>query len=313
MDKEPLSTAWAEGAASAFSAPGGQAANQQARFRILFGQVYEDPAIEKAAFAGLGRVFCIASAGNTALSLAAEHEVVACDINPVQLSYAEARAHGAKPQRGDAERAMYAMLKLAPLAGWTAETLRHFLALDDTEAQIEFWCKRMDTARFRLGCRLLFSRALLRKVYSKALLDSLPASFGSILRHRLERGFARHPNASNPYARMLLLGEMIDLPYEYPKRISFVHNDAASYLESCPAASFEALSLSNIMDGATPEYCRRLVRAVQHAAIERAPVVWRSFGEPRSSLNVNLAKEDRSMLWGVVRVTTVEALGEELA
>jgi len=38
---------------------------------------------------GAGRVFCIASAGATAFRLADQHEVVACDINPAQLAYAE--------------------------------------------------------------------------------------------------------------------------------------------------------------------------------------------------------------------------------
>ena len=62
--------------------------------RLLFGHMYEDVEIERAAFHGRGRVFCIASAGATALALADRHDVVACDINPVQLAYAERRAAG---------------------------------------------------------------------------------------------------------------------------------------------------------------------------------------------------------------------------
>ena len=38
--------------------------------RVLFGRMYEDPEIEHAAFAPGGRVFCIASAGCTAMRLA---------------------------------------------------------------------------------------------------------------------------------------------------------------------------------------------------------------------------------------------------
>lgn len=311
MSKQPLATAWEQGSASAFSAPGtkfsatsdANPGHRHSRFRILFGQVYEDAEIEAAAFSQARRVFCIASAGNTALRLAAEHEVIACDINPVQLRYAEARAHGARPQRGDAERAMSSMLKLAPLAGWTEAALRRFIAFDNTEEQIRFWHKHLDTARFRLGCRVLFSRPMLGKIYSKALLDTLPTNFGLVLRRRLERGFMQYSNRTNPYARMLLLGEMLDLPCEHPERIRFVASDAASYLEQCTPRSFDGLSLSNIMDGATLAYKRRLARAVQHAASKQARVVWRSFGEPQQAEAENLAAEDRSMLWGLVRVS----------
>lgn len=74
--------------------------------RLLFGRMYEDAEIEREAFVGRHRVFCIASAGNTALRLADEHEVTACDINPAQLAYAERRLRGAAAETGDAERAM---------------------------------------------------------------------------------------------------------------------------------------------------------------------------------------------------------------
>lgn len=38
--------------------------------RLLFGRMYEDPAIERGAFRPGGRIFCIASAGSTARALA---------------------------------------------------------------------------------------------------------------------------------------------------------------------------------------------------------------------------------------------------
>jgi hypothetical protein len=77
-------TAWTAGRLGPFHGP----------LRLLFGQMYEDAEIEREAFAGKDRVFCIASAGSTARRLADEHDVVACDINPVQLAYAERRARG---------------------------------------------------------------------------------------------------------------------------------------------------------------------------------------------------------------------------
>jgi hypothetical protein len=62
--------------------------------KVLFGRMYEDTRIETGAFAKANRIFCIASAGCTAIALAAGHEVVAVDINAVQLAYAQRRFAG---------------------------------------------------------------------------------------------------------------------------------------------------------------------------------------------------------------------------
>ena len=56
--------------------------------KVLFGQMYEDVDIERSAFPAGARVFCIASAGDTAMALSTAHNVTAIDINPVQLDYA---------------------------------------------------------------------------------------------------------------------------------------------------------------------------------------------------------------------------------
>ena len=190
-------TAWQAGRLHSRSGP----------HRLLFGRMYEDAEIERAAFQGKARVFCIASAGDTALQLAETHEVVACDINPTQLSYAQRRAEGAPPETGDAERAMIFARAFMPLVGWHKSQIRTFLNLSDVAEQMSFWQEHLNTRRFRMAFDTLMSPAILRAIYQSQLLTVLPPKFGSVLRKRMERTFANHPNSTNPYAKALLLGE----------------------------------------------------------------------------------------------------------
>lgn len=276
--------------------------------RLLFGRMYEDSAIEDDAFPTGRPVFCIASAGCTAIRLAARHDVTAVDINPVQLAYAEARAAGAPMRRGFAERLMdFGRLLLVP-AGWRRRTLASFLALDDPVEQIAFWRRHLDTRGFRAATGLLFSVTGLRTVYAAPLLACLPARFGRVIRARLERTFAAHPNRTNVYVRALLAGELAEEPRAADLRpIRFACADAAAYLEQCAPGSFAGFALSNILDGADDAYRTRLVGAVRHAATDDAVVVRRSFSEPAAGAPTNLAARDRSALWGIVDVRPAAA------
>jgi S-adenosylmethionine:diacylglycerol 3-amino-3-carboxypropyl transferase len=253
-------------------------------------------------------VFCIAGAGSTARALAASgHEVTAVDINPEQIVYAEARAAGGPPCEGAAERLLSRGRGLLALAGWTEPKRREFLYLDDPAAQMEYWRKTLDSGLFRAGVDTLLSHWLLRLVYASPFVASLPKGFGAIVRARLARGWATHPNRTNRFAWHLLLGEELSgeeqtEPAPANSSIHFACADAAAFLESCPPASFDAFSVSNILDGAPASYTERLHAAVRRAAAPGAVVVTRSFAEPAAADECNQASRDRSLLWGVVDV-----------
>ena len=277
--------------------------------QVLFGRMYEDASIELAAFRPGGRIFCIASAGCTAFRLAPRHEVVAVDVNPAQLAYAERRMAGEPMARGTAERVMSFGRALLPLAGWWPSRLRAFLDLERPAEQAAYWQRHLDTWRLRAAMGILFSRPLLRTAYAAPLLACLPPRFGGVVRARMERGFATHPNRTNRYARALLLGELGDEPAPpAAEAIRLVHADAAAYLEAVPEDSFDGFALSNILDGVEDSYRARLFAAVKRAAAPDAVVVLRSFGEPPTDLLTNRATEDRAMLWGIVDVRSAASL-----
>ena len=277
--------------------------------KILFGRMYEDPSIEEGALGRGGRVFCIASAGCTAIRLAERHDVVAVDINPVQLSYAKRRLAGEPMQIGTAERIMSVGRALLPLAGWRRRTVQDFLDLADPAEQIEFWNRRLNTMAFRIGFDVMFSLTGLRALYASPFLEILPPHFGRVMRGRMERCFRTHPNRSNPYARALLLGELSPEPRPVAAHaIQLVLSDAASYLESCAPGSFDGFTLSNVLDGAGAGYHDRLFAAVKRAGTRDSIVVLRSFAEPTEQAATNQAARDRSMLWGIVDVRPASAL-----
>ena len=243
------------------------------------------------------------------MELSRRHEVVAVDINAVQVAYAKDRASGAPPLPGAAERVLGRLRALAPLVGWRSSRLREFLDLEDPAEQIVFWRRHLDGPGFRAATDAIFSRFLLRAVYARSFLRRLPRQFGKVMRDRLKRGFARHANRGNPYARALLLGETSRAPAPPEAgRIRFVHSDAAAYLERERPGSFDGFALSNVLDGARDDYRERLLAAVERAAAPAAIVVLRSFSEPTGPSEPNLALEDRAMLWGTVEVKPAGSL-----
>jgi S-adenosylmethionine:diacylglycerol 3-amino-3-carboxypropyl transferase len=275
--------------------------------RVLFGRMYEDSEIELAVFPPRARVFTVASAGCTAFALAARgYSVTAVDVNPAQAAYVRSRLAGGPVLRGSAERLLARLRRIAPLAGWSTTTLKAFCSLEDVEEQRRFWAERLDTERFRIALALVFRPFTLRTMYASQFTSALPARFDRVLRERLERGFATHPNRNNPYARQLLLGDASPLPPPaYGQSVDVRCADAAAYLERAEAASFEGFALSNVLDGADDAYAGRLFAAVRRAAAPGAKFVLRSLGEPTGPAAKEWAVRDRSLIWGSIRIAGV--------
>jgi hypothetical protein len=277
---------------------------------LLFGHMYEDDAVEHAAFAPGSRVFCIASAGDMAMSLCGEHEVTAVDINPVQVDYARARLAGAPRRNAAAERLMSLGRALLPLTGWRRSRIEAFLSMDDPAAQARWFVEHLDTRRFRAAVDAALAVAALGRFHGNELMAVLPPRFGAVLRGRLARCVARHPNRSNPWLRLLLTGDPGAgvPPAPCAARTELACADALAFLACGPPARYDAFTLSNILDGANAAFAERLRAAVRHAARPGAVVVRRSFREPgsRDDARFNRAAHDRSVLWGVVDVRPVE-------
>ena len=274
--------------------------------QLMFGRTYEDSAIELEAFAPRSRVFCIAGAGCTTRTLAAAgHQVTAVDIHPEQVAYARSRSFGAPERAGAAERLLSYARRFFGLVGWTDQRLGEFLHLSNPVQQIAYWDRFLNTRRLSAAIYVVLSRSILHRAYNRSFVDVLPPNFATCIHQRMRRCWATHPNASNPYAWNLFSGQQQIIPDPPGHPIHFACVDAATYLESCEPASFEAFSLSNILDGAPVAYADRLHRAVRRAAVPGAVLVSRSFAEPVFEMKSNWAGRDRSFLWGIVNVTSI--------
>lgn len=279
--------------------------------RLLFGQMYEDAAIETALFPPGGHIFCIASAGCTSLTLAGcGYRVTAVDLNPAQVDYLRARLDGKGTRQGEIERLLSWGRRLMSLSGLSRSERHSFLKLDDTAQQVEQWRNSPSFRRWRSALQSLLGPRCMGRTFGPDFVRWLPRDFPEAVCQRLERGFATHPNCRNPFAWRLLLGhprqpDGPDMPRGPAELWTLGCADAVEFLEACPQGLFDGFHLSNILDGADVGYANRLCRAVRHAGAPWARLVLRSLAQPSSSHQAQWAQLDRSMLWGTVRVQTV--------
>ncbi len=280
------------------------------RQTVVFGRMYEDAAIEGRVLP-MGRVLCIASAGDTAFQLAETgRDVVAVDLNAAQVHYVRARLDGAPAEPGSVERMLGRARRLLALTAWRRPDLARFCALTDPAQQQRQWCLDFDTPTFRAVLGVSLSPLSVKAAGFAAFTRGVGARFDTLMRERLLEGLGRHVNRDNPYLRALLLGELGSVPGAAARsRVEVTCTDVAEFLESSPAGSFDGFALSNVLDGANAEYCARLAAAVRHASAPGAVAVWRTFRPGQTKSEREWAARDRSMLWGGLRVT--RPLGEQ--
>jgi hypothetical protein len=274
--------------------------------RLVFGQMFEDAAVECRALPA-GRVLCIASAGDTALTLAAAgREVVAVDVNSAQLRYVEHRLAGGPVRGGSVDRLLTVGRLALTALGWSRDQLIAFCELDDPRVQIQQWREHVDGRLFRSMVRVLLSRVSVQTAGFAPFTAGVRVGFDQLIVDRIVAGLSRHPNRQNPYLRRLLTGA--PLPTPIPARAGAVtlrEGDVAGFLESVPTGSFSGFSLSNVLDAASAPEAARLRAAVRRAAAPGAVAIYRSFRPGPTEDERELARQDRSLMWGSLRIEQV--------
>jgi S-adenosylmethionine:diacylglycerol 3-amino-3-carboxypropyl transferase len=274
------------------------------RPQVMFGRMYEDHGVELDLFPPESRVLVIASAGDTAAALArAGHRVTAVDISATQLAYARARLAGGPTVTGTAERLMTLGRAAAAAAvpAWRPAAMTRFLRMAEPAEQARWWRRELDRPMLRvlMGAGLRPAGPL-AGILRPGLRDVIPSRFDVVFRRRIAACVSRYPNATNPWAWRLLLGRERPgaTPPEPIRGVEWVHADVVEHLRQAPAGRYDAVALSNVLDGPPPAFAARLHDALRHAVRPGGPVVLRSFHDRPPLAGRPL--EDRSPLWGAV-------------
>ena len=103
----------------------------------------------------------------------------------------------------------------------------------------------------------------------------------------------------------LLLGEELpghELERVDPDAIRWEAEPLLEHLERAPGGAYDAVSLSNVSDGADERWVRDLRKAAVRAIAPGGAIVARSFATTMDDDAAKRARRDRAMLWGSIVV-----------
>ncbi|MET4098311.1 hypothetical protein ABIB37_000548 [Agrococcus sp. UYP10] len=279
------------------------------RQRLLHGWDWSDPRIELDELAPASRVLVTAGAGELAAALAAAgHRVSALGANREQLDYARRRVEGGPFEPGAAERLFdvgRGMVRAASPA-WSRRRVRQFLQEDDPLRAAAEWKARLDNRTLSSILRTMLGPAgALSALILRDFSTPIPPHFEEAIRGRIARALRKHPPSGNPYAWRLLLGEDLPghrLPAVDPAAIEWIDEPLLDHLERSQLGRYDAVSLSNVVDGADERWVRDLRKAAVRAVAPGGPVIARSFATTMDDEAAKRARRDRAMLWGSIVV-----------
>ena len=206
------------------------------------------------------------------------------------------------------------------------KTVNALLALDNLDAQRQFYAKRWNNLRWQGLFRVFFSqRVMAARGRSPEQFAHVEGPVSEAILGRAKHALTEIPVKSNPYLNWILSGHYPNLDDSHPylteagiaacksgdTKVSFVYQDLASYLEAAEPNSFSAFNYSNIFEYLSPEEHTHILKLTHRAAMPGARVAYWNLFVPRScpsSLQKmfkchrqkasGLLKQDRAFFYG---------------
>ncbi|HET8868062.1 MAG TPA: hypothetical protein VFM87_06990 [Agrococcus sp.] len=286
------------------------------RQRLLHGWDWSDPRIELEELEPASRVLVSAGAGEMVAALtAAGHRVTALAANRNQLEYAKRRVGGGAFEPGAAERLFdigRGMIRAASPA-WSRRRMRQFLQEDEPLKAAAIWKERLDNRTLASILKTMLGPAgSLSALVLRDFATPIPPHFDEAIRGRIGRALRKHAPRENPYAWRLLLGEELPghrMPQADVGGIDWIEEPLLDHLERVGPGAYDAVSLSNVIDGADERWVRDLRKAAVRAVVPGGPIIARSFATTMDDDAAKRARRDRAMLWGSIVVQRVDTPG----
>lgn len=208
------------------------------------------------------------------------------------------------------------------------------LDMSNLEEQREFYARRWSNWRWKLLFSMFFSKQIMAtRGRSSAQFAHVDGPVSSAIMARTKHALTEIPISSNPYLQWILTGAYPNISDAHPylteagisacqsgvTKISFVYQDLATYLESCPANSFSAFNYSNIFEYMSVDQHRHILDLTHRVGTPGARIAyWNLFVpracpaslqdriESRSREAAELLSRDRAFFYNAFRLEVVQ-------